>query len=321
MNWLKPLTIVEFLFIGIFILIYVVYFVRLYTNAKRLGTTAQSIILKFIIRVLYLTLCIIGMLGPSFGVNEIEARLAGKDIYFAVDVSKSMNAVDIEPSRLEKVKFEFIRNLDLIKSDRVGIVLFSSEAFVFTPLTFDKDALGVFVKKINSNFFTDSGTNLNSVFELLQNKINTISNQDTYRTKVVVVVTDGEDFGSVSASLIEQLKKKKIHFFVLGVGETYGAKIREGNRFLKNPDSSFVVSKLDRRFLTKLNKDLSGKYFELNSQKNEVPLLLKELDKTNTDWSDKGKMTSANNKYYYFVVLALFLMMLDIVVTVRTIKL
>ncbi len=321
MNWLKPLTIVEFLFIGIFIFIYVVYFVRLYTNAKRLGTTAQSIILKFIIRVIYLTLCIIGMLGPSFGLNEIEARMDGKDIYLAIDVSKSMNAVDIEPSRLEKVKFELVRNLDFIKTDRVGIILFSSESFVFTPLTYDKDALGVFIKKISSNFFMDSGTNLNSVFELLQNKFIKASSQDNYRTKIVVIITDGEDFGKINPQLIATLKKKKIHFIVLGVGETYGAKIKDGENYIKNSDSSWVVSKLDRRFLTKLNKDLAGKYFELTSQKNEVPQLLKELDKTNTDWNDKGKMTSANNKYYYFVVLALFLMMLDVVVTVRTIKL
>ncbi len=103
MNWIKPLTIVEFVFIGIFLLVYATYFIRLYLVARRLGTTARSVIIKFIIRGIYLGLCILGLLGPSFGVNEIEAQATGKDIFLVFDLSRSMDAIDIEPSRLEKL--------------------------------------------------------------------------------------------------------------------------------------------------------------------------------------------------------------------------
>ena len=170
MNWIKPLTIVEYVFIGIFLLVYIVYFIRTYIIAKRLGTTARSVVIKFFIRTAYLGLCIIGLLGPSFGVSEIEAQASGKDVYFAFDVSKSMDAIDIEPTRLEKVKFELIKSLNVLKSDRVGIVVFSSNAYVHIPLTYDKDALQLFIQKLSSDLFTESGTDINAALKLIQAK-------------------------------------------------------------------------------------------------------------------------------------------------------
>ena len=170
MNWIKPLTIVEFVFIGIFLLVYATYFIRLYLVARRLGTTARSVIIKFIIRGIYLGLCILGLLGPSFGVNEIESQATGKDIFFVFDLSRSMDAIDIEPSRLEKTKFELIKNIDLLKSDRIGLIVFSSDAYTHTPLTFDRDAIRLFIQKLNTGLFVNNGTDLNAALTLILKK-------------------------------------------------------------------------------------------------------------------------------------------------------
>lgn len=321
MNWIKPLTIVEFVFIGIFILVYVTYFVRLYLVARKLGTTARSIILKFFIRAFYVGLCILGLLGPSFGVNEIEAQATGKDIYFVIDLSRSMDAIDIEPTRLEKTKFEIIKNLDLLKSDRIGIIVFSDEAFTHTPLTFDRDALKLFVQKLNTNIFTQSGTDLQSAFSLILKKFQASKQSNVNRkSKVIILITDGEDFGELDAKTIFDLKNNKINLLTLGVGTPQGGEIREGLGFKKDRNGNDVISKLDADYLSKLTKTLNGKYFQLTNQENDVSTLLKEVDKVESNWIDTRKMTVANNKYFYFVFLALILMIVDILVTVRTIK-
>lgn len=323
MNWIKPLTIVEFVFIGIFLLVYAAYFIRLYLVARRLGTTARSIIIKFIIRAVYLGLCIIGLLGPSFGVNEIEAQATGKDIFFVFDLSRSMDAIDIEPTRLERVKFELTKNFNLLKSNRAGLIVFSTDAFVHTPLTFDRDALRLFTQKLNTDLFTDSGTDLNSAFQLILNKFqagfstNTVKNR---KTRVIVLITDGEDFGELDPNVIFELKKSKVNLLVLGVGTLQGGGIKEGNDLKKDNDGNEVLTKLDADYLKKLSKLFNGKYFQLTNQTNDVSALLKEIDNLESNWIDTRKMTVANNKYYYFVILALILMFVDILGTVRTIK-
>lgn len=326
MNWIKPLTIVEFVFIGIFLLVYAAYFVRLYLVARRLGTTARSIIIKFFIRAVYLGLCILGLLGPSFGVNEIEAQATGKDIFFVFDLSRSMNAIDIEPTRLERVKFELTKNLNLLKSNRVGLIVFSSDAYVHTPLTFDRDALRLFIQKLNTELFVENGTDLNVAFQLLLKKYQTglsgnSSNANNNRkAKVIVLITDGEDFGELDQNVLFELKKSKINLVILGVGTPQGGGIREGSEFKKDKDGNEVLTKLNADYLKNLSKSFGGKYFQLTNQVNEVSTMLKEVDNLESNWIDTRKMTVANNKYYYFVILALILMFVDILVTVRTIK-
>jgi Ca-activated chloride channel family protein len=320
MNWIKPLTIVEYVFISIFLIVYIVYFIRTYLIAKRLGTSSRSVVIKFFIRSAYLGLCIIGLLGPSFGVSEIEAQASGKDVYFAFDVSRSMDAIDIEPTRLEKVKFELIKNLNALKSDRVGIVVFSTNAYVHIPLTYDRDALKLFIQKLSSDLFTESGTDLNSALKLIQTKYNSSSNQNR-KAKVIIMVSDGEDFGELESTVIQDLRKNRVNFLVLGVGTPQGGKIRENDGFKKDKSGAEIVSKLDAGYLKQLAKVLKGKYFQLSNQVNDVPAILKEVAQTENNWVDTRKMTVANNKYFYFVFLALILMIIDILITIRTIKL
>ena len=323
MNWIKPLTIVEFVFIGIFLLVNVAYFVRLYLIARRLGTTARSVVIKFVLRTVYVGLCIVGLLGPSFGVNEIEAQTTGKDVYFVFDLSRSMDAIDIEPTRLERVKFELIKNINLLKSDRVGLIVFSSDAFINTPLTFDRDALKLFIQKLNTNIFIENGTNINSAFQLIlsKNQLNTKSqHQQNRKAKVIVLISDGEDFGQLDSNVIFELKKNKVNLIVLGVGTTLGGKIKAGNGFKKDNEDNEIVTKIDADYLRKLSNSFGGKYFQLTNQNNEVSALFKEIDTLESNWIDTRKMTVANNKYYYFIILALILMIVDVLVTVRTIK-
>jgi Ca-activated chloride channel family protein len=320
MNWIKPLTIVEFVFIGIFLLVYTTYFIRLFLVARRLGTTARSVIIKFIIRVIYLGLCILGLLGPSFGVNEIESQASGKDIFFVFDLSRSMDAIDIEPSRLEKTKFELIKNIDQLKSDRIGLIVFSSEAYTHTPLTFDRDAIRLYIQKLNTGLFINNGTDLNTAFNLILKKFQASSNLNNRKTKVIILISDGEDFGKIEPNIIYQLKQNKINLLTLGVGTPQGGQIREGIDYKKDKNGREVVSKLNATYLISLTKILNGKYFQLTNQVNGVSDLLKEVDRVESNWIDTRKMTVTNNKYHYFVILALILMIIDILFTFRTIK-
>ena len=137
MNFLKDIGLFELSLISIFFIFYFIYLVRIYIIGRQIKVNLKGVFLKFFIRILYFILLIISLLGPSFGVREEKVEVIGKDIMIAVDLSESMNANDIQPSRIEKVKFEIKRIVNEFDNDRIGIIMFSGEAFVQCPLTYD----------------------------------------------------------------------------------------------------------------------------------------------------------------------------------------
>ena len=328
MIWDKQLSEMEYIFIGIFLAIYVLYIARTLWIANKLGTTARSILLKFFLRSVYFGLIIMALLGPSFGKTEIEAQATGKDIYLAIDLSKSMDAVDIEPSRLEKVKFELLKNLIDLKSNRVGLIIFSSDAYIHSPLTFDQDALKLFIQRLNTGIIAEGGTNLNAVFELTNQKF--LSNKTSNnRAKVIILITDGEDFGEIDSKMLKAVVQNKINVLILGVGTQQGGKIKLVNKtdvsgkfsFKKDKSGKEIETHLNPDFLKKLASNTNGVYFELNNQKNELSNLIKASNNFENQQIDSRKISVEDNKYFYFLILALLLIVVDVLVTVRTIKL
>ena len=111
MEFIKPLGNLELVLIFTFILFYVLYLIRLYKFNKNIRVNKRKVFFKVLIRSIYFSLLIISLLGPSYGENKQEINVVGKDIMILVDLSESMNASDIKPTRLEKIKFEMGTNL------------------------------------------------------------------------------------------------------------------------------------------------------------------------------------------------------------------
>ena len=160
MNFLGDIGLFELSLISIFFIFYFIYLVRIYRIGKQIEVNLKGIFLKFFIRILFFSLLIISLIGPKFGIREEKVEVIGKDIMIAVDLSESMNANDIQPSRIEKVKFEIKRIINEFDNDRLGIIMFSGEAFVQCPLTYDNNALNLFVETLNTGLVPNSGTDL-----------------------------------------------------------------------------------------------------------------------------------------------------------------
>ena len=128
MNLISEFSKTEQWFLAIFLILYLVYLGRIFWVARRLDTTARSSILKFILRSFYFGLMILALLNPSFGEMKGTIKAQGKDIFILIDVSKSMDATDIQPSRIEKAKFEINRFVNKFSDDRIGLIIFSEDA-------------------------------------------------------------------------------------------------------------------------------------------------------------------------------------------------
>ena len=322
MNWFKEIGGTELLFIALFIVLYLVYLFRLFYVARNFRKSTKKVLFKLILRTVYFVLILVAILGPSFGEGSREVKVIGKDIYIAVDLSQSMNANDIQPSRLEKVKFELKNIVDAFNSDRVGIIIFSNEAYVQCPLTYDQSAINLFIETLNTGLVPNAGTQFGPPLEMALQKINKESNPSTRPTsKIIILISDGEDFGSQRNELADKIDEEGIRLFTLGVGTEKGSRIRTANGFKKDADGNDVVTKLNPNALKVLAASTGGMYFEINDTQNDVNRLINKINEVEGELRDTRKMDVTTNKFYYFLALALILMALDAILTLKVIRL
>src|SRR6187399_2531737 len=224
MLWYRTLGITEIIFIAAFVAFYVFYIIRIVRIAKQLKTPYGNVFVKLFFRTLYFALFMIALLGPSFGGSKQEIKSVGKDIMICVDLSKSMDAFDIQPTRLEKLKYEMKRLVDAFSSDRIGIIIFSSEAFMQCPLTYDQNALNLFIETMNTSLVPASGTDfappLRMALTKMQDQEGPSSQQ---KSKVIVLISDGEDFGEETNEIAKEIEDRDIKLFTLGVGTEKGS--------------------------------------------------------------------------------------------------
>ena len=321
MVWFRSIGNTEIIFIAIFAIAYTIYILRLLKIAKRLNTTFRPLLFKILLRTLALTLIVISLLGPSFGETTKEVKSEGKDIYVAVDLSQSMNAFDIQPTRLEKVKFELKKIVEAFNSDRIGLIIFSSEAFVQCPLTYDQSALNLFISTLNTSLVPNAGTDFEAPLKMALDKIDEIETAVTQqKAKIVLMISDGEDFGDDTEEVAEKVVKSGVQLFALGVGTEVGSKIRQSNGFKRNRQGQDVVTKLNSKSLRKLAVDTGGKYFEINDAQNDVSRLIRAINEVEGEVRDARMIDASANKFYYFLIGALVLMVLDALTRRKTLR-
>ena len=320
MNWFYNLGTFEYTLIGIFLLAYGLYAARVIRLSKILGTAHGPIMPKLVLRAGFLTLLIVALLGPSFGSNSKEIKAVGKDIMIAVDLSQSMNAIDIPPSRLEKVKNELTNIVEEFNSDRIGLIIFSSEAFVQCPLTYDQSALNLFIETLSSNLVPNTGTDFGPALSLALEKLNTDESTVDAKAKIIILISDGEDFGDETAKVRQEIRDRGIKLFTLGIGTTKGSKIQTPNGFKRDKNGKEVISKLNRKSLKELAARTGGKYFEINQRQNDVARLINTINEVEGQLRDARMIDVSANKYIYFLAAALILLMIDLLTTVKTIK-
>ena len=321
MEYIKEFGFIEILLILTFIIFYVIYIVRLLRINSSISVSFKGVITKIIFRSTYFFLMIIALLGPSFGSSKKEIKVIGKDIMIAIDLSESMNANDIQPSRLEKIKFELKKIIDEFNSDRIGIIMFSNEAYIQCPLTYDKNALNLFIETLNTGLLPNSGTDFGPPLDLSLDKLLVKKIQKNDKSKIIILISDGEDFGENTYEIVDKIKESSIKLFTVGIGTAQGTRIILRNGlFKKDKDGKEVITKLNSTSLKKIANETKGKYFEISNQINQINGMIYEIKEIKGDLIDSKFMDVTKNKYFYFLFVALMLMSMDFLFNFKIIK-
>ncbi|MGC3946658.1 MAG: VWA domain-containing protein [Chryseolinea sp.] len=323
MLWYRGIGLTEIIFVAGFLALYTLYLVRVIRIAKTLRTPYSNVFAKLLFRTLYFALFIVAALGPSFGGSKKEVKSMGKDIVICVDLSKSMDAFDIQPSRLEKVKFELKKVVSAFNSDRIGIVIFSSEAFMQCPLTYDQNALNLFIETMNTGLVPASGTDFGPPLKLALQKLeddDKTGGNERSKSKIIILISDGEDFGETTKEVAQEIEKRDVKLFTLGVGTEKGGNIYNGNTLKTNRQGLIVLTKLNPDGLISLANNTGGQYFEINDSKNDISRLINTIDKIEGEMRDARFVDVTANKFFYFLLAAAFLFLLDILINIPTVR-
>lgn len=321
MTWLYPLGTLEIVFIIVFIILYGAYLSRVIRTARHLNTGFAGVFVKIGLRTLLLAAIVMSLMGPSFGESKREMKSVGKDIFILVDLSQSMNASDVQPTRLEKIKFELKNIVNAFNSDRIGVIIFSSEAFMQSPLTYDQNAVNLFIETLNTTLVPNAGTDFGPPLSLALDKLNSEDSPVTQqKSKVIILISDGEDFGDDTDQVAEDIESSGIKLFTLGVGTESGSRIRTTTGFKRDKQGNDVVTKLDSRSLRKLASDTNGKYFEISATTNDVSRLINTINRIEGELRDSRQIDVSANRYYYFLAFGLLLLMIDVLTSVKAIR-
>ena len=220
--------------------------------------------IKFSVVIIAAALLVFALANPQVGAKVEEVKQVGIDVYILLDVSLSMKAEDIKPSRLDKAKYQIARLVQRLKGDRIGLIVFSGDAFVQFPLTTDYSAANLFLSAVDVNSVPQPGTAIGPAIDLA---VNSFKGEEETR-KAIIVITDGEDHEGEIESVVDEAIEKGIQIYAIGLGSPSGVPIPvyngSGQRtgYKKDNQGNVVLTKLDESTLERNNKKRERKILQ-----------------------------------------------------------
>lgn len=259
--------------------------------------------LKLVLRFSSMALIIVALAGPQWDYQETDTQTTGLDIICCIDVSRSMDATDIAPSRLAMAKLQLSGFVDELQGDRIGIIAFAGTASLECPLTDDYESVQMVINGLSTELAFQVGTDIGAALELASKSFN--SGQGD---KILVLISDGEDLEISALANARKLKNDGITIYSLGVGTESGTKIT-------NPETGEErLSVLDTASLSRIAVTGGGKYYSVSPGQNEISILLREIYGKERGLQDGRSIYSMKKQYGLFVFAALAILLLEMLI-------
>jgi Ca-activated chloride channel family protein len=235
-------------------------------------------------------------------INDVKSELNA--VVIAIDVSKSMNAIDIYPNRLEFAKTKLLNIIDTSKTEAIGVILFAKSAFLLSAVTQDFTSLKLLINNLNTGINFDNGTNIFSTLETTQKLLK------DYKSKNLILLTDGAD-NTDFKNEIEFANKNNINIYTLALGTTQGSVIKqEDGNYLTDSKGNIVNVKLNEN-IKELSLKTNGGYINFSLNNDDINLILNDINsKSKKEIFDDKKYKTYTELFYYPLAIGIFLLLL-----------
>ena len=232
-----------------------------------------------------------------------------------MDISNSMRAQDVTPSRLERSKMMVENLVDKFSNDKIGLIVFAGDAFVQLPMTSDYVSAKMFLSSIDPSMIGTQGTDIAAAIEMAEHSFS----QDDQVGKAIIVITDGEDHEGGAVEAAEAAKKRGMRVYVLGVGSTGGAPIPDPStgKYMFDETGNTVMSALNEDMCKQIAQAGGGTYIHVENGYAAQQQLNDELDKLSKKEISAEVYNSYNEYFVWFALAALLLLVFEVILLER----
>lgn len=273
------------------------------------GYSPNRFNLKFWLLFTGFAFIVLGAANLQMGSKMEKINRKGVDVMIALDVSNSMLAKDIQPSRLERAKQLVNRLLDKMTNDRVGLVVFAGNAYLQMPLTVDYSAARMYLGSVNPGMLPTQGTAIDKAIEKCEESFN----QKERKHKAIILISDGEGWDNEAIKAAQKAHDEGIVINAVGVGTEQGAPIMDPQTgsYKKDDKGKIVITKMDGKLLRGVASAGNGIYQDMNNTDAVAENLLKQLDTIQKKEFGENIFTDYNSYFQYFLGIGLVLLLLD----------
>jgi len=259
-----------------------------------------------------LALLILMLARPQMGTKISHEKRTGIETIICVDISNSMRAEDVTPSRLDRAKMMVENLVDHFTDDKIGLIVFAGDAFVQLPITSDYVSAKMFLSNIDPSLMATQGTDIARAVGMATHSFT----QEKGIGKAIIVITDGEDHEGGAVEAAEEAKKAGMRVYMLGIGSKQGAPIPipGSSDYMTDNTGQTVMSALNEDMCKQIAAAGGGAYIHVENNSNAQDLLDQELDKLSKKETQSTIYSDYDEQFQAFGVLALLLLIIEICV-------
>ena len=252
---------------------------------------------------------------PQFGSKLETVKRQGVEVMIALDISNSMLAQDVQPSRLEKAKRLVAQLVDKMENDKVGMIVFAGDAFTQLPITSDYISAKMFLESINPSLISKQGTAIGAAINLATRSFTPQEGVGS----AVFVITDGENHEGGAVEAAKAAAEKGIQVSVLGVGMPDGAPIPvEGtNDFRRDRDGNVVVTRLNEQMCQEIAQAGDGIYVRVDNSNAAQKVIAQEINKMAKADVETQVYTEFNEQFQAVAWIILLLLLAEMLILER----
>ena len=271
---------------------------------------------KFALILVVLSLLIIAFSNPQVGTKMQEVKQTGIDVYILLDVSRSMAAEDIKPNRLEKAKYQISNLIQKLRGDRIGLIVFSGDAYIQFPLTTDYSAANLFLSAVDFNSVPQPGTAIASAINMAVQSFDSAATD-----KAIILITDGEDHEGDIDAAVDEATELEIKIYTIGLGSPDGLPIpvydNRGKQvgFKQDNNGQTVLTRLNENILREIADNGNGKYYRGNNYEDYLDKIYSDLSTLEQAEFGVKKVTDYEDRFYYFLIPAIILLIIELFIS------
>jgi Ca-activated chloride channel family protein len=277
--------------------------------------SAKNFLLKFVLICVAVFFLVTGLANLRARGKAEDITRQGVDVMIVLDVSKSMLAQDVKPSRLDKARQLLYRLVDRLQNDRVGLILFAGRAYMQMPLTTDHSAAKLYISEAGPDAVPTQGT----VFSEALSMANSSFNRNEHKYKAVVLISDGEDHDAEALKIAKQMAEDGVMINTVGIGSVEGSEIidPETKEPKKDDKGNTVISKLNEQELVSLSDATNGIYIHLDNLEDATITLTQRLDSIEKRALADNEFVNFTNYFPWFIGLAGLLLIIELFIPER----